>query len=160
MIPVLAPTPPQNTSCTVGVRFIPQAAGTRTGTVQFVTNALSNPSVRLTGTATAPSSVVTVLSPNGGERLFTLNNAALQWSYSGVAPASFRVLFSSNGGIDFAPVCTGLAPSARGCTWASPSPITSTGRMKVEALCRPALRSPPTHRTRTSVLWRGQESLP
>jgi uncharacterized repeat protein (TIGR03803 family) len=94
---------------------------------------------RLTPGAPAPAPdptfAVALTTPNGGETLTTGIPYTVMWSVSGTASliSAFDLQFSSNGGSTFAAVtgCTGLSGAARSCTWASPGPATTTGRMRL-----------------------------
>jgi hypothetical protein len=80
--------------------------------------------------------VVTVVAPNGGERLFTGTPYAIAWTATDdVGVTAIDVAVSSNGGTSFTAVagCTGLAGTAQTCTWATPGPITTQGRIRVTA---------------------------
>jgi hypothetical protein len=81
--------------------------------------------------------VVTVVSPNGGNKLYTNTPTILEWTAADAASgvASFDVYFSSNGGTSYGstPICAGVSGSARSCTWSAPSPATTKGRIRVTA---------------------------
>jgi bacillolysin len=76
---------------------------------------------------------VTVVAPNGGEKLYTGTPFTIQWTASGAS--SFDVTSSSDGGVTYVPVagCTALPAAARACTWNAPAPVTKKGRIKVTA---------------------------
>jgi hypothetical protein len=79
---------------------------------------------------------VTLLAPNGGERLFTGSPYVVQWTaVDDVGVTSIDVTFSSDGGAGFTAVagCTGLAGTAQSCTWTAPGPATTQGRIRVTA---------------------------
>jgi Zn-dependent metalloprotease len=83
--------------------------------------------------AASSSATVTVTAPNGGERLYAGTPYTIQWTGSGAA--KFDVSSSTDGGATYVavPGCTGLAGTARSCTWAAPGPQTTNGRIKVTA---------------------------
>jgi regulation of enolase protein 1 (concanavalin A-like superfamily) len=61
----------------------------------------------------------------------------VHWSATGLTGAtSLRLLSSSNDGQSFSPVsgCTALPITATECVWTSPGPVTSTARLRIEAL--------------------------
>ena len=92
----------------ISVRFTPKAAGARNAAFLVTTNAPRSPHlIPLSGTGTE-GLAVTVLQPNGGEKLFTGTSFRIEWSASGGSFSSFDVKFSSNGGSSFAnvPGCT------------------------------------------------------
>jgi hypothetical protein len=79
---------------------------------------------------------VTVVSPNGGEKVFAAVPIAIQWSASGDGGlSSFDVAVSRNNGTSYTaiPGCTGLAGSLRSCSWTPTGPATSTARVRVMA---------------------------
>src|SRR5262249_61025437 len=82
----------------------------------------------------APTIGVTVTGPNGGETFFTGSSHRIDWSATG-AVSRFDVESSSDGGATYAavPGCAALAGSIHSCTWASPGPATSNGRVRVTA---------------------------
>lgn len=125
-------------SCVIRVAFSPSGTGARSAALSIPSNAPGSPhSVALAGTglsAALPS--VRVVSPNGGERIFTGSSYLIEWTASSsVGLSSFDVLYSSDGGTTFVPLpgCVGLSASARSCLWASPGPATSVGRIRVTA---------------------------
>ena len=77
---------------------------------------------------------VTVVSPNGGEKLYSASSYRIDWTATG-SIVRFDVESSSNGGSTYAPVpgCSGLDGAARSCTWAAPAPATTNGRVRVIA---------------------------
>jgi subtilisin family serine protease len=80
--------------------------------------------------------VVTVAAPNGGEKLFTAVSSVVRWTVEqGDAVESFDVQVSANNGTTYSniPGCTALQPSARQCPWTSPSPGSTTARVRVVA---------------------------
>jgi uncharacterized repeat protein (TIGR01451 family) len=79
---------------------------------------------------------IAVTQPNGGEILFTGSPYVIQWTAAdNVALGSFDVLASTNGGTSYTPItgCSGLGPAVRSCTWTSPGPTTTLGRISVTA---------------------------
>jgi hypothetical protein len=102
---------------------------------QDLNNSYSAVIFKVTMEATAPA--VTVTRPNAsGERVYAGTPYLIQWTASddGVL-ASFDVEVSSNDGGTYAPVpnCSGLPGSARACTWNTPGPATTQGRIRVRA---------------------------
>lgn len=83
----------------------------------------------------ASDPVVTVLSPNGGEKLFTETPFTIAWEANDPDGLSQIDLYSSADGATYTPIpgCTALPADARSCVWAAPGPATSTGRVKVVA---------------------------
>jgi hypothetical protein len=82
---------------------------------------------------TAPA--VSVTAPDNVS-LFAGVPSSIEWTASdNGAFAAFDVGFSADGGATFAPIsgCTGLPPAARSCTWPSPGPPTTQGRVRVTA---------------------------
>ncbi len=78
---------------------------------------------------------VQILSPNGGERLFTGSPFMIQWNATPGAAAlgTFSVQYSTNNGTFLAvPGCTNLGAAMRQCMWATPI-ITTLGRLRVIA---------------------------
>ena len=79
---------------------------------------------------------VTVLSPNGGERLFTGTPYTISWTIAEPDPiTSFNVFFAPDG-TSFSPVvgCGSLDAAARSCVWTAPGLATAAGRIKVVAV--------------------------
>jgi regulation of enolase protein 1 (concanavalin A-like superfamily) len=85
----------------------------------------------VTSMPTPPS--VTVLSPNGGERLSTDAPFTIRWSASDPDGLSRFDVMVSTDGVNYSAVCVGLAGSRRDCTWNSPAPVTTKGRIRVTA---------------------------
>jgi subtilisin family serine protease len=84
--------------------------------------------------ATPPS--VTVLTPNGGEKLFTGAPFVLEWTATDAdGVASIDVELSTNNGSTYTgiPGCVGLAGTATSCTWSAPGPVSTTARIRVLA---------------------------
>ncbi len=85
---------------------------------------------------TAPSPTppsVTMLAPNGGERLSTGTPFTIRWSASDAdGLARFDIMLSTDG-VNYVEVCSGLAGTRRDCTWNSPGPVTTNGRIRVTA---------------------------
>ena len=85
----------------------------------------------LTAAPTPPS--VTVLAPNGGERLTAGTPFTIQWSASDPDGLSrFDVMLSTDG-VNYSGVCTSLGGNIRSCTWGSPGPVTTNARIRVTA---------------------------
>ena len=80
---------------------------------------------------------VTVVSPNGSNRIFTGTPTYLEWTASdnGSGLSSFDVYLSTNGGSSFdsTPICAGVSGTLRSCTWTSPGPTGSKARIRVTA---------------------------
>ena len=80
---------------------------------------------------------VTVVRPNAaGEKLFTGTPFTIRWNAADdVAIDTIDVFVSTNGGTVYTPVagCAGLPGTARHCTWATPGPVTTRGRIRVVA---------------------------
>ena len=79
---------------------------------------------------------VSLIAPNAGANLFTASPYLIQWTASdNVGVASIDVSFSSNGGGSYSPVtgCTGLPGTAQSCSWSTPGPVTTQGRVRVTA---------------------------
>jgi uncharacterized repeat protein (TIGR03803 family) len=79
---------------------------------------------------------VSVVSPNGGEKLYTGTPYHIDWTASGGAGGitSFDVSVSTNGVTYSAvPGCTGVSGALRSCTWTAPGPASATLRIKVTA---------------------------
>jgi hypothetical protein len=57
----------------------------------------------------------------------------VRWTATGGAFSTFAVSYSVDGGSSYTPVpgCEALAGPATSCSWASPGPVTSTGRVRV-----------------------------
>ena len=85
----------------------------------------------VTSPPTPPS--VTVLAPNGGERLSTATPYSIQWSASDPDGLSRFDVMVSTDGVNYTVVCIGLAGTRRSCTWDSPGPATTTARIRVTA---------------------------
>jgi uncharacterized delta-60 repeat protein len=81
-----------------------------------------------------PTITVTVTGPNGGETLYTGSSYRLDWMATG-SVSRFDVESSSDGGASYVaiPGCSALAGTIRSCTWVSPGPATSNGRIRVTA---------------------------
>ncbi len=80
---------------------------------------------------TAP--VVTVVTPNGGNTLYSSTPTVLEWTAADAAsPMSvFNVYLSTDGGTTFgAPICANVPASQSQCTW-TPTPATTAGRIRV-----------------------------
>jgi hypothetical protein len=92
-------------------------------------------SLLVTTVDTGPPTV-TVVAPNGGERLYTGSPYTIRWTATDdVGVTAIDVAVSADGGTSFAAVtgCTGLAGTAQSCTWATPGPATTQGRIRVTA---------------------------
>jgi hypothetical protein len=98
------------------------------------TPAIDTVLVRVVDT-TAP--VVEVVSPNGGNKIFTGTSALIEWSASdgGSGLQSFDVYLSTNGGSSYGttPICASVPGTQRTCSWASPGPTGSKARIRVVA---------------------------
>jgi YVTN family beta-propeller protein/VCBS repeat-containing protein len=77
---------------------------------------------------------VTVLAPNGAEKVFINIPTTIRWTAAG-APTAFDVALSRNNGGIFAPVpgCTGLPGSATTCSWTPTGTGTTTAVIRVSA---------------------------
>ncbi len=87
-------------------------------------------------TVDSGSPTVTLIAPNGGERLFTGSPYTIRWTATDdVGVTAVDVAVSADGGTTFAAVagCTGLPGSAQSCTWTTPGPATTQGRIRVTA---------------------------
>ena len=85
----------------------------------------------VTAPPTPPS--VTVLAPNGGQRLTAGTPFTIRWSASDPDGLSrFDVMLSTDG-VNYSGVCSGLAGNRRSCTWGSPGPVTTNARIRVTA---------------------------
>jgi hypothetical protein len=133
---------PVGGSCALSIGFSPGAEGIRTGDITIYDDAGDSPqAIHLTGLATPHADVtpptVTVLRPTlAGERLFTGTPVTIRWNAADeVAIATIDVFVSTNGGTVYTAVagCSGLPGTARECTWASPGPVTTRGRIRVVA---------------------------
>jgi subtilisin family serine protease len=83
---------------------------------------------------TPPS--VAVLTPNGGERVFTGASYLITWNASDPdGLSSFDVEISTDNGAAYAAVagCTGLTAAMRQCTWNAPGPAATGARIRVVA---------------------------
>ncbi len=77
---------------------------------------------------------VTIISPNGGERIFASFPVTIRWSATGAT--SFDIALSRNGvnGTYFAiPECTGLPGSATSCVWTPQAPGSNSSRLRITA---------------------------
>jgi len=86
------------------------------------------------GDTTPPS--VTVVAPNGGEKLFTGSSYLIRWAASDdIALSSFDVSASVDGGGSFSaiPECQDLPPSATQCLWLAPGPPSTSALIRVTA---------------------------
>jgi subtilase family serine protease len=80
--------------------------------------------------------VVELVAPEAGAKVLSERPYSIQWNASDPdGLAGFDVLLSTDSGTSYAPLagCSGLDGSIRQCTWASPSPATSTARVRVVA---------------------------
>jgi hypothetical protein len=80
--------------------------------------------------------VVTVASPNGGERVFTGAPYGLRWDVEhGEGATSYDVQISTNNGASYSTIagCAGLPASARSCAWPAPGPASTKARIRVIA---------------------------
>jgi hypothetical protein len=132
------------TASTVGSFSYTPSAGTvlHAGTIALSTtftpavpaNYVSTTSgVRLT---VVPTLSVSSTSPTRGETVFATSPFTISWTASGGVgggPLSFDVSYSTDGGVNFTPVseCTGISGTMRSCTWRSPGPSTTKGRIRV-----------------------------
>ncbi len=89
--------------------------------------------VNVTINSSAPLTV-TVLAPNGGEKVFLNVPTTIRWS-SGGTPASFDVALSRNAGTTFTPIagCVGLPGSAASCAWTPIGGGSATAVIRVTA---------------------------
>jgi hypothetical protein len=86
-------------------------------------------------TDTTPPAV-TVVAPNGGERVFTGASYTIRWDASDdVALDHFDVAYSVDGGASYNPMpgCTGVAAPATSCIWAAPGPPTAGAFVRLTA---------------------------
>ena len=76
---------------------------------------------------------VTVVSPNGGEKLFANVPTTIHWTATGAI--SFDVALSRNGGVTYVAIagCTGVSGSATSCAWTPTGPATTTALVRVTA---------------------------
>src|SRR5262245_12852436 len=83
---------------------------------------------------TAPTIGVTVTAPNGGETLYTGSSYRIDWTATG-SVSHFDVSRSCDGGATYlaVPGCSALPGAIRSCSWASPGPSSSNGRIRVTA---------------------------
>jgi hypothetical protein len=108
-------------------------AGTYPFTITASNGVLPNATQSFTLTVIAAPLAVTVVSPNGGERVFVNVPTTVRWNATGAT--SFDVALSRNGGTSFTNVagCTGLPGSATSCIWTPSGAGTSTARIRVTA---------------------------
>jgi hypothetical protein len=86
----------------------------------------------LTVTYTAIPLTASVLSPNGGEKMFVNVPTVIRWSASGAA--AIDVAVSRNGGAyTNLAGCTGLSGTATSCSWTPTGPATTTALIRVTA---------------------------
>jgi Bacterial Ig domain len=119
---------PQSSSFLWAESQLASASGTFAG--HFVFDASIGWQAALVGLTPIPSlnpMAVTVLSPNGGNRVFAGVPTTVGWSHTGT-PVSFDVAVSIDNGVTFAPIptCTNLSASAGSCIW-TPSATPSVG---------------------------------
>jgi hypothetical protein len=79
---------------------------------------------------------VTVVRPDGGEKLFAGTPYLIEWTASDNGVLSFfDVLYSVDAGVTYTPVpgCSGVSGVLRSCTWNSPGPTSTTARVRVVA---------------------------
>lgn len=81
---------------------------------------------------------VTVFTPAGGETLRVGQSFDITWTSRGAS--SQRVQFSTDGGLNFTPIVTGLAGNVGLYTWVVP-PLVPAGSTEVQALVRVVARS-------------------
>jgi uncharacterized repeat protein (TIGR03803 family) len=113
--------------------YTPLAGATGTDTFTFKANDGSLDSNVATVAVTIVPLAVTVVSPNGGERVFVNVPTAIRWTAAGAT--SFDVALSTNGGSTYTPIngCTGVPAAATSCNW-TPAPLgTTTARVRVTA---------------------------
>ena len=83
----------------------------------------------------APS--VSVVMPNTTNNIYTNTPVTLGWTASDNESglASFDIFLSTDGGVTYGatPICPAVSGAARSCTWATPGPATTKGRIKVVA---------------------------
>ena len=85
---------------------------------------------------TSTPATVTLLSPDGGEKLFTAHPFTIRWDITnGGSVTRIDVFASVDDGASYAPIagCSNLPSSARACTWSAPGPATSKARVRVVA---------------------------
>jgi hypothetical protein len=88
----------------------------------------------ISGDTTPPT--VTVVAPNGGEKLFTGSSYLIRWAATDdTALATFDVWVSINAGGSFNPIaeCQDLPASATSCLWLAPGPPSSSALVRVVA---------------------------
>jgi hypothetical protein len=94
-------------SCGISVKFTPTALGSRSGAILVTSNAPgSSHFAPLSGTGKPGAPLaVTVLTPNGGEKLFTGSLYNIEFSATpGALPLNkFEIQFSQDGGVSFTP---------------------------------------------------------
>jgi Developmentally Regulated MAPK Interacting Protein./FG-GAP repeat. len=79
---------------------------------------------------------VAVAMPNGAERVFTGTPYVIMWAASdNVGITGIDLALSVDGGGSFTPIteCTGLPSTASQCTWMTPGPATTLGRIRITA---------------------------
>jgi hypothetical protein len=79
---------------------------------------------------------VTVMAPNGGEKVFADSSYLIRWTASDdIALASLDVFVSADAGQGFTPIaeCQDLPGSAASCLWLAPAPLTLTAIVRIAA---------------------------
>jgi hypothetical protein len=79
---------------------------------------------------------VTVVAPNGGEKVFAGSPYLIRWAASDdIALASFDVFVSADAGQSFTPIaeCQEVPGSATSCLWLAPAPLTLTALVRIAA---------------------------
>jgi uncharacterized repeat protein (TIGR03803 family)/VCBS repeat-containing protein len=116
-------------------RYLPNAGATGADTFTFIASDGSLASNIATVAVNIVPIMVTVISPNGGERVFVSNPTTISWSATGAA--QFDVVLSRNGvtGTYVFPIpeCTALPGSATSCLWTPVAPGSSSASIKVIA---------------------------
>ena len=85
----------------------------------------------------ATTATVSLSQPNGGEKLFTGTPYTMRWDVTGGENITrFDLHASADNGVTYTAIsgCANLPATARACTWTTPGPATSKGRVRVVAI--------------------------
>jgi uncharacterized repeat protein (TIGR03803 family) len=114
--------------------YTPNAGASGADTFTFSASDGSLPSNIATIAVNIIPLTVTVISPNGGERVFVSHPITISWSATGAA--SFDVWLSRNGvngNYFLIPECIGLPGSATSCLWTPQAPGSNSSSIRVRA---------------------------
>jgi hypothetical protein len=117
---------------TISVEYFAAEAQTAQATLKIVSNdkLAANISISLQGSASAP--VLSLLSPQGGEKLRAGDQFTINWQVANIIATGFDLMLSLDGGQSFTtPIALGLDATTRSFLWSVPASKTKTASVAV-----------------------------